>query len=107
MRVLQRPWFPADLGIQRADALVWAPAAFRKHGVYLSARTALASSWPGQLSGTTVSIGCTFRPGAPTRTMLENLDSVTGKVHSSRPIHRSQALLSAAPRWPWLTMQLA
>lgn len=38
MRVLQRPWFPAELRIQRADALVWAPAAFRKHGVYLSAR---------------------------------------------------------------------
>jgi hypothetical protein len=26
------------LATQRADALVWAPAAFRKHGVYLSAR---------------------------------------------------------------------
>jgi hypothetical protein len=38
LRVLQRPWFPAELGIQRAEALVWAPAAFRKHGVYLSAR---------------------------------------------------------------------
>jgi hypothetical protein len=25
--------------------------------------------------------------------MLENLYSVTGKVHPSRPIHRSQALL--------------
>ena len=37
-RVLQRPWFPAQLRIQRADALVWAPAAFRKHGVHLSAR---------------------------------------------------------------------
>jgi hypothetical protein len=37
-RVLQRPWFPAELQIQRAEALVWAPAAFRKHGVYLSAR---------------------------------------------------------------------
>jgi hypothetical protein len=36
-RVLRRPWFPAELEIQRADALVWAPAAFRKHGVYLSA----------------------------------------------------------------------
>jgi hypothetical protein len=35
-RVLQRAWFPAELAIQRADALVWAPAAFRKHGVYLS-----------------------------------------------------------------------
>ena len=38
LRVLQRPWFPAELAVQRADALVWAPAAFRKHGVYLSAR---------------------------------------------------------------------
>ena len=38
LRVLRRPWFPAELEIQRADALVWAPAAFRKHGVYLSAR---------------------------------------------------------------------
>jgi hypothetical protein len=36
-RVLQRPWFPAELAIQRAEALVRAPAAFRKHGVYLSA----------------------------------------------------------------------
>jgi hypothetical protein len=24
IRVLQRPWFPAELEIQRADALVWA-----------------------------------------------------------------------------------
>ena len=38
LQVLRRPWFPAELGIQRAEALVWAPAAFRKHGVYLSAR---------------------------------------------------------------------
>jgi hypothetical protein len=37
-RVLRRPWLPAELQIQRAEALVWAPAAFRKHGVYLSAR---------------------------------------------------------------------
>ena len=37
LRVLQRPWFPAELKAQRADALVRAPAAFRKHGVYLSA----------------------------------------------------------------------
>ena len=37
-RVLRRPWFPAELEVQRADALVWAPAAFRKHGVYLAAR---------------------------------------------------------------------
>jgi hypothetical protein len=36
-RVLRRPWFPAELRVQRADALVHAPAAFRKHGVYLSA----------------------------------------------------------------------
>ncbi|MDQ2873584.1 MAG: hypothetical protein M3Y33_01640 [Actinomycetota bacterium] len=38
LRVLRKPWFPAELAVQRADALVWAPAAFRKHGVYLSAR---------------------------------------------------------------------
>ena len=37
LRVLGRPWFPAQLRVQRADALVHAPAAFRKHGVYLSA----------------------------------------------------------------------
>ena len=36
-RVLRRPWFPAELKVQRAEALVRAPAAFRKHGVYLSA----------------------------------------------------------------------
>jgi hypothetical protein len=36
-RVLRRPWFPAELAIHRVDALVWAPAAFRKHGVYVSA----------------------------------------------------------------------
>jgi hypothetical protein len=37
IRVLRRPWFPAELKVQRAEALVWAPAAFRKHGVYLAA----------------------------------------------------------------------
>lgn len=37
-RVLRHPWFPAQLKVQRAEALVQAPAAFRKHGVYLSAR---------------------------------------------------------------------
>ena len=37
LRVLRRPWFPAELRVQRADALVHAPAAFRKHGVYLAA----------------------------------------------------------------------
>jgi hypothetical protein len=37
-RVSRRPWFPAELQIQRAEALVWAPAAFRKHGVYLLVR---------------------------------------------------------------------
>jgi hypothetical protein len=42
LRVLRRPWFPAELVVQRADALVWAPAAFRKHGVYLSARDLVA-----------------------------------------------------------------
>jgi hypothetical protein len=36
-RVLCRAWFPAELAIHRADALIWAPAAFRKHGVYISA----------------------------------------------------------------------
>src|SRR6202522_1482352 len=30
MRVLQQPWFPAELEIQRADALVWAPAALQE-----------------------------------------------------------------------------
>jgi hypothetical protein len=35
-RVPRRAWFPAQLAVQRADALAWAPAAFRKHGVYLS-----------------------------------------------------------------------
>jgi hypothetical protein len=38
VQVLRRAWFPAELRIQRAEALVWAPAAFRKHGVYLSGR---------------------------------------------------------------------
>jgi hypothetical protein len=37
-RVLRQPWFPAELAVQRAEALVWTPAAFAKHGVYLSAR---------------------------------------------------------------------
>jgi hypothetical protein len=37
LRVLRRQWFPAELRVQRADALDRAPAAFRKHGVYLSA----------------------------------------------------------------------
>jgi hypothetical protein len=37
LRILGRPWFPAELRVQRADALVHAPAAFRKHGVYLAA----------------------------------------------------------------------
>jgi hypothetical protein len=37
-RVLWRPWFPADLQVQRVEALVWAPAEFRRHGIYLSAR---------------------------------------------------------------------
>jgi hypothetical protein len=38
--VLQHPWFPAELAIQRADALVWA---FRKHGVYLSVKDLAAA----------------------------------------------------------------
>ena len=37
-RVLSTPWFPSSLPSKRMEALVWAPAAFRKHGVYLSAR---------------------------------------------------------------------
>jgi hypothetical protein len=37
LRVLRQPWFPAETRVQRADALARAPAAFRKHGVYLSA----------------------------------------------------------------------
>lgn len=37
LRVLRQPWFPAETQVQRADALAQAPAAFRKHGVYLSA----------------------------------------------------------------------
>jgi hypothetical protein len=42
-RVLKRAWFPAELAIQRADALAWAPAAFRKHGVYLSVQDLAAA----------------------------------------------------------------
>ncbi|MEV6341925.1 hypothetical protein [Actinoplanes sp. NPDC051851] len=37
-RVLVTPWFPSSLRSKRMEALVSAPAAFRKHGVYLSAR---------------------------------------------------------------------
>jgi hypothetical protein len=37
-RVLRTAWFPAELRVQKVDALVWAPAAFRKHGVFVSAR---------------------------------------------------------------------
>jgi hypothetical protein len=37
-RVLALPWFPADLPSLRAEAFVQAPAAFRKHGVYIAAR---------------------------------------------------------------------
>lgn len=37
-RILTTPWFPSALPSKRMEALVWAPAAFRKHGVYLSAR---------------------------------------------------------------------
>lgn len=36
-RVLRTPWFPTPLPVLRIDALVTAPAAFRKHGVYISA----------------------------------------------------------------------
>jgi hypothetical protein len=42
-RVLGRAWFPAQLAVQRAEALVHAPAAFRKHGVYLSAHDLTAA----------------------------------------------------------------
>lgn len=35
-RVLEQPWFPSSLKILRIQALVHAPAAFRKHGVYLT-----------------------------------------------------------------------
>jgi hypothetical protein len=37
-RVLTTPWFPSSLPSKRTEALVRAPAAFRKHGVYLSSR---------------------------------------------------------------------
>lgn len=36
-RVLRTAWFPSDLRTLRLDALVHAPAASRKHGIYLSA----------------------------------------------------------------------
>jgi hypothetical protein len=42
-RVLKKAWFPAQLAIARADALVRAPAAFRKHGVFLSAHDLTAA----------------------------------------------------------------
>ncbi|MFI6297572.1 hypothetical protein ACIBEJ_38675 [Nonomuraea sp. NPDC050790] len=35
-RVLRTPWFVSDLPSKRAEALVRAPAAFRKHGVFLA-----------------------------------------------------------------------
>ena len=35
-RVLHTAWFPSSLPSKRMEALVWAPAAFRKHGVFLS-----------------------------------------------------------------------
>nr|GID82022.1 hypothetical protein Ade03nite_09460 [Actinoplanes derwentensis] len=37
-QVLATPWFPSSLASKRMEALVTAPAAFRKHGVYLAAR---------------------------------------------------------------------
>jgi hypothetical protein len=37
-RILVTPWFPSSLPSKRMEALVWAPAAFRKHGVHVSAR---------------------------------------------------------------------
>ena len=45
-RGFRRPWFPDELRTQRTEALVWAPAAFRKHGVYISARD-LEAAGPG------------------------------------------------------------
>ncbi|MFC7550507.1 hypothetical protein [Plantactinospora sp. GCM10030261] len=42
-RVLRRAWFPAELAIHRVDALAWAPAAFRKHGVYVSVQDSAAA----------------------------------------------------------------
>ena len=36
LRVLRRPWFPAELKVQRTEA-GGPPAAFRKAGVYLAA----------------------------------------------------------------------
>ena len=42
-RVLATPWFPSSLRSKRMEALVSAPAAFRKHGVYLSARDLAAA----------------------------------------------------------------
>ena len=38
LRVPRKPWFTAELKVQRADAPSHAPAAFRKHGVHLSVR---------------------------------------------------------------------
>jgi hypothetical protein len=37
-RILAEPWFPSPLPSKRMEALVWAPAAFREHAVYLSTR---------------------------------------------------------------------
>lgn len=36
-RILTRPWFPSQLKVLRVQSLARAPAAFRKHGVYLTA----------------------------------------------------------------------
>jgi hypothetical protein len=89
IRVLQQPWFPAELEIQRVDALVWAPAAFRKHGVYLSARDLEA-----RMSETdSVLLG---------RVELERAFTALGErlaAGASWPTSSSWA----APRWPWRT----
>jgi hypothetical protein len=37
VRFLVTPWFPSSFPLKRMEALVLAPAAFRKHGVYPSA----------------------------------------------------------------------
>lgn len=42
-RTLQTPWFPSPFRSKRMEALTWAPAAFRKHGVYLSAHDLAAA----------------------------------------------------------------
>ena len=55
LRVLRRPWFSAELAIQRAGPLVWAPAAFRNTASTSERRKcrpnerrpARCGAWPG------------------------------------------------------------